>query len=178
MAALPLMRDRGVSALRAADRAAVPADARPSRRRAAAQRPSLALVEAPRRRRWPVLVAGAAWTCIVVGLLSAAVFHTQLAERQLEIDRLERSVNAERERFDELRYQRAELRSPVRLAEAATALGMHRGRASTFVSVEADALARQLATAGHIDDTLVRIVIHTDPLDQFRSVKEVTEAGS
>lgn len=120
-------------------------------------------------------MAGIAWTLVVLGLLGAAVFHTQLAERQLRLDRLDRAVAAERERFDDLRYQRAELRSPVRLAEAATALGMHRGEATTFVSVAPDAVARQLAAAGPIDDDVVRIVVHTDPLDQFRAVKSVTE---
>lgn len=136
-------------------------------------RPSLSLVE-PKPRRWPALVAGLAWTFIVAGLLATAVFHTQLAERQLEIDRLDRAVAGERDRFDELRYRRAQLRSPVRLAEAATALGMHRGRATTFVSVAPDALARQLATAGPVDDSIVQIVMHNDPLDQFRAVKSVT----
>ena len=110
-------------------------------------------------------------------MLGAAVFHTQLAERQLRIGQLERSVNDERERFDELRYERAELRSPVRLAAAASELGMRRGRASTFVSVTPEAVARQLAAAGPIGDNLVRIVLHTEPLDQFRAVKSVTEAA-
>jgi len=157
MAALPLIRD-----------------VRLHRRAEPETRPSLVVVE--HRRRWPAVIAGSVWVIIVVGLLGAAVFHTQLAGRQLRIDRLDRAVAAERERFDELRYQRAELRSPVRLAEAALALGMHRGEVSTYVSVAPEALARQLAVAGPIDDQVVQIVIHTDPLDQFRAVKEVTEA--
>lgn len=140
---------------------------------AAERRPSLVLVET-KRRRWPALVAGVVWTFIVAGLLATAVFHTQLAERQLEIDRLDRAVAAERDRFDELRYQRAELRSPVRLSEAASALGMSRGRATTFVDVTPEAFARQLATAGPINDDIVQIVMHNDPLDQFRAVKSVT----
>ena len=157
MLALPLLRDSK------------------SRRSTAATRPSLTVV--PRRRRWPALLAGLAWSLVFLGLLGAAVFHTQLAERQLRLDRLDRQVAAERERFDELRYARAELRSPVRLAGAASELGMRRGRASTFVSVAPEAVARQLAAAGPIDDNAVRIVIHTDPLDQFRAVKSVTEAA-
>lgn len=139
----------------------------------AAARPSLTVVQ--RRRRWPAVLAGLAWTLVFIGLMAAAVFHTQLAERQLRLDRLDRQVAAERERFDELRYERAELRSPVRLAAAASELGMRRGRASTFVSVTPEAVARQLAAAGPIGDDVVRIVIHTDPLDQFRAVKGVSE---
>jgi hypothetical protein len=136
-------------------------------------KPTLTVV--PRRRRWPAVIAGLAWVLVSLGLLGAAVFHTQLAERQLRLDRLDRAVAVERERFDELRYERAELRSPVRLAADASELGMRRGRASTFVSVTPEAVARQLAAAGPIGDDAVRIVIHTDPLDQFRAVKSVTE---
>lgn len=155
MIALPLLRD-----------------SKP-RRAGAATRPSLTVVS--RRRRWPALLAGLAWTLVFLGLLGAAVFHTQLAERQLRLDRLDRQVTAERERFDELRYERAELRSPVRLADVASELGMRRGRASTFVSITPEAVARQLAAAGAIGDNAVQIVIHTDPLDQFRAVKSVSE---
>jgi hypothetical protein len=163
MIALPLLRD---------------GESRRSASRKAAQQPARkpTLTVVPRRRRWPAVIAGLAWVLVSMGLLGAAVFHTQLAERQLRLDRLDREVAIERERFDELRYERAELRSPVRLAAAASELGMRRGRASTFVSVTPDAVARQLAAAGPIDDDAVRIVIHTDPLDQFRAVKSVTEA--
>ena len=160
MIALPLLRD---SAPRRSKSAATPA-----------AKPALTVV--PRRRRWPAVLVGLIWSLIFLGLLGAAVFHTQLAERQLELDRLDRQVSAERERFDELRYERAELRSPVRLAADASQLGMRRGRASTFVTVTPEAVARQLAAAGPIGDNAVRIVIHTDPLDQFRAVKSVTEA--
>jgi len=155
MPALPLLRD-----------------SKPQKARAA-ERPSLTVV--PRRRRWPALVGALAWSLVFLGLLGAAVFHTQLAERQLRLDRLDRQVSAERERFDELRYERAELRSPVRLADAASALGMYRGEVSTFVAVTPEAVARQLAAAGAIGDNAVQILIHTDPLDQFRAVKSVTE---
>jgi hypothetical protein len=162
MIALPLLRD---SAPRRSGTAAA--------ERAAASKPALTVV--PRRRRWPAVVAGLVWALVSLGLLGAAVFHTQLAERQLRLDRLDRQVAIERERFDELRYERAELRSPVRLAAAASELGMQRGRASTFVSVTPEAVARQLAAAGPIGDNAVRIVLHTEPLDQFRAVKGVTQ---
>jgi len=161
MAALPLLRD--VAPRRGDGRAKKSIN------------PSLAVV--PRRRRWPALLAGLAWSTVFLGLLGAAVFHTQLAERQLRIDRLERSVAAERERFDELRYQRAELRSPVRLAVAASEMGMERGDASEFVEISPLLLAQQIASAGIIDERAVRITIDTDPLDQFRAVKAVTEVA-
>lgn len=135
-------------------------------------RPSLELVQ--RRRRWPAILAGAAWAVVFVGLLGTAIFHTQLAERQLQLDRLDRELFVERERFNELRYERAELRSPVRLAAAATELGMSRGTLTTFVAVEPHTLARQLAAAGPNTDDVVQLVVATDPLAQFRAVKSVS----
>ena len=134
-------------------------------------KPNLAVV--PRRRRWPAVIGALAWAALFAGLLGAAVFHTQLAERQLRIDRLDRAVAEQRELFDELRYQRAELRSPVRLAEAAGAMGMGRGDTSDFVGVAPEAVARQLAAAGTLDATS-RVIVETDPLQQFRDVKAVT----
>lgn len=157
MPAIPLIRD-------------IPPKRRTTER--AAARPSLVVME--RRRRWPAVLAVLLWTTVFLGMLGAAVFHTQLAGRQLRIDRLERSVAAERERFDELRYQRAELRSPVRLAAAASELGMRRGDATEFIDIAPDALVRQIASAGVIDERAVRITIDTGPLDQFRAVKSVT----
>lgn len=155
MAALPLLRD-------------ISPFEKPSRR----NRPDLAVV--PRRRRWPAVFIGFAWAILFAGLLATAVFHTQLAERQLKIDRLERSVVAERELFDELRYERARLRSPVRLASAAGEMGMRRGPNGEFVEVDAQELAIQLAAAGAIDEGAVQIIINFEPLDQFRDVKSVT----
>jgi len=155
MAALPLLRD-----------------VKPIRTPVSAERANLVVV--PRRRRWPAVFVGLISLILFAGLLGAAVFHTQLAERQLRIDRLERSVTAERELFDELRYERARLRSPVRLATAAGAMGMHRGSNGEYIEVTAQQLARQLAAAGSIDETAVQIIISSEPLDQFRDVKSVT----
>lgn len=155
MAALPLLRD-----------------VQPLRKSAPGKRPELSVV--PRRRRWPAVLAVFLSALVFTALLGAAVFHTQLAERQLRIDRLERSVTAQRELFDELRYERARLRSPVRLAAAAGEIGMRRGSNGVFVEVSAQQLARQLAAAGAIDDGAVQVIVSSEPLEQFRDVKSVT----
>jgi hypothetical protein len=147
--------------------------AKPASPRTTTVKPLLAVV--PRKRRWPAVVAGVAWVGLFACLLGAAVFHTQLAERQLHIDRLERAVEEQRELFDELRYERAELRSPVRLAAAAGAMGMGRGDTGEFVSVTPEAVARQVAAAGAIDGGTSQVIIDTDPLQQFREVKAVTD---
>lgn len=144
----------------------------PRRRGGSSRQPKLTLTV--RRRRWPALVAALAFTLVLAGMFGAAVFHTQLAGRQLQIDRLERDVNVERERFDQLRHERATLRSPARLAEAASAMGMVRGDAGTFVEVDPMVLARQLAAAGYFEDDGGQIIVQNDPLDQFRDVKSVS----
>jgi hypothetical protein len=183
MSAMPLRRDTDpISAKPVAVVATRTRSSRSSARQPPTAKPSVAkstvakpaLVIVARKRRWPAVVAGLAWAALFAGLLGAAVFHTQLAERQLHIDRLERAVEEQRELFDELRYERAELRSPVRLAEAAGAMGMERGDTGEFIRVTPEAVARQIVAAGSIDDGTVRVIVETDPLQQFRDVKAVT----
>ncbi len=85
----------------------------------------------PRRRPavgWFVVLGGLVFAL----LLGVTVFQTRLAQNQLELDRVERAVDAERERFDELRLQRAELRSPAYLAAAAASIGMIPGSDETM----------------------------------------------
>lgn len=154
-----------ITAARSAPRA-------PAARASADKRPTLSVVRT--RPRWPAAVGGAFLLAVMVAMLGAAVFHTQLAERQLEIDQLERHVEEERARFDELRRDRAVLRSPERIAAEATALGMVRGETSRFIEIDPMALARQLAAAGATDDDTRRVIAETGPLDQFRDVKSVS----
>ena len=133
-------------------------------------KPQLSLV--PRRRR----AAGfaVALSIVLAGLmLGSAVLHTSLAERQLEIDRLERGVAAAQERFDVLRRARAELRSPTRLSAEATRIGMHPAATSEFVPVDGLTVAIAIAATGEVLDD--RDAIESlQPLDQFRLVKAVS----
>ncbi|MFK7918308.1 MAG: hypothetical protein AB8G14_09550 [Ilumatobacter sp.] len=137
------------------------------------ERPELKVVTR-QHRRGPALVGGVVIGVVMVAMLGAAVFHTQLAERQLAIDELERQVQIERERFDELRRDRAVLRSPQRIADEARALGMIPGVANRFISVDPGALAAQLAAGGATDGLATSVVDDVDPLDQFRDVKSVS----
>jgi cell division protein FtsL len=137
-----------------------------------AQAPTLRLVKG--RPRWPAVVGSSLIVFVMVAMLGAAIFHTQLAERQLEIDDLEREVRVERDRFDQLRLQRAVLRSPERIATEATLLGMVTGETSDFVAVDPMELAMQLAAAGVSTDQGDRSIGSTDPLDQFSDVKSVS----
>jgi hypothetical protein len=134
--------------------------------------PGARLSVVPRRRR----AAGfaAVLSLVLAGLmLGSAVLHTSLAERQLEIDRLERSVSAAQERFDGLRRARAELRSPSRLSAEATRIGMHPADTSEFVPVDGLTVAIAIAATGEVIDDAA-VVEHFQPLDQFRLVKAVS----
>jgi hypothetical protein len=132
--------------------------------------PHLAVV--PRRRR-AAGFAVALSVLVAVVMLGAALLHTRLAERQLQIDRLERAVASAQDEFDVLRRQRAELRSPNRLATEAGRLGMRTAVVSEFVEVDGVTLARAIAATGQSNAT-ERIIHQLDPLDQIRLVKAVS----
>jgi hypothetical protein len=141
-----------------------------------AQRRAIAtpLTVVPGRRRMAWFAVG---LTVLVGLVltGALLLHTRLAERQLQVDALERSVREERQQFDVLRAQRAELRSPTRLADAADGLGMSPGLESQFISVDPMVLAITIARTGEVpatDDDLGGDA-RLRPLDQFRIVKSL-----
>ena len=101
-------------------------------------RPTLLVV--PRRRRAARLIA-AGFAVVFVLMLGAAAFQTQLARRQLTLDTLDRRISAAHEQYDVLRRERAELRSPGRLAEEAARLGMVPATQTQFVSLDPDVVA-------------------------------------
>lgn len=136
------------------------------------QRPQLRVV--PKRR---LAANAAAIAVVVIGvlMLSAVVLHTRLAERQLDIDRLERQVENEHARFDVLRNNRAELRAPTRLSAAAANLGMMPAIDTQFAEVDPYLYAYVLAVTGGISDEDGALVAN-DALDQVRRVR-AAEAG-
>lgn len=168
--ALPLRRDpeeRPARTVRTAPRTRVASTARTTRTTTV---PRLTVV--PRRRRAAGFVV--TLSVLIVGLmLGAAMLHTQLAERQLRIDRLDRSVREAEDRFDVLRRQRAELRAPTRLATEARALGMVPADVTEFVEVDGGTIAMAIAATGHPSTDGVRVE-RPEPLDQFLLVKRAT----
>lgn len=136
--------------------------------------PNLAVVEGRRRVAWFAVTLSVMIGGVMVGALT---LHTRLAERQLQIDELERSVRTAQTDFDVLRAERAELRSPTRLAEQAALLGMIPGDESEFVATDPMTYARVIASTGEVP---VAEVIgagantRLEPLDQFRLVKSVS----
>jgi cell division protein FtsL len=128
--------------------------ARPAARRAPttsrAARP--ALLRAPARTRKPALrvvdnearlhtrrVRRVMWVLaglVVVAMFAAVTFHVQLAQGQLELDRIERETAKAREQYQQLRLQYAQQSSPAAIELRAKALGMVRaGEVPTYVAV-------------------------------------------
>lgn len=137
-------------------------------------RPQLAVVEGRRRVAWFAVSLAVMIGGIMIGALT---LHTRISERQLRIDTLERSVRQAQTDFDILRAERAELRSPTRLAERAGQLGMVPGDESEFVDVDPMTYAIVIATTGEIpiaDVIGVGANTRLEPLDQFRLVKSAS----
>lgn len=134
-----------------------------------APRPSLVVV--PRRRR-AARFLGVLCALIVLAMLGAASFQTLLAQRQLELDRLDRAIVDAREQYEVLRQERAELRSPQRLAGIATAAGMIPTKQSSFVPLSPELVAVVQESVGQLG--VSGSGSSSDPLEQFRIVKSLT----
>ena len=78
------------------------------------------------RTRRVRLVAWLVGALVVVALLAAVAFHVQLAQGQLELDRLDRQTAAARAQYQQLRLEYAQQSSPAAIVYRATALGMVR----------------------------------------------------
>jgi len=132
-------------------------------------RPQLTVV--PRRRRTARLVTFSAFL-ITSLMLGAAAFQTQLARRQVELDRIDRQIRVARTTFNDLRQQRAELRSPERLATSGASLGMRAASKTEFVDIAPEVVAEVQQSAGGVFDPGVEAV---DPVfEEFKVVKSIT----
>src|SRR5882672_8413508 len=123
----------------------------PLPRSASAATPHLAVV--PRRRRTVSLIV-CACALLFSLCLGAVAFQTKLAQNQLALDKVEREVATARERYDVLRRQRAELRSPNRLAIEATRLGMKPAENGEFMTITPDVAASVAAAASGLPNTV------------------------
>ena len=156
---------------------AIPLRTTPALRRSPGARPPGARLQVlPARRRvagFMVLLT----TLVGVVLIGAVLLHTRLAERQLDIDDLERSVREQQEEYDILRAQRAELRAPTRLAAEASGLGMVAGAETIYLEVDPMVLAVTIARTGELPPGVGAQPgdnARMQPLDQFRLVKSVS----
>lgn len=142
----------------------------PTRPTAGGHAPELKVV--PRRRHLVgVLLVVVA---VVVGVMMAVtVFHTRLAERQYQLDVLDRQVAEERARFDVLRRERAWMASPERLAARASELGLVAGGRTEFLDVPPEVLALVAASTAGLDPRVAAPAL--TPLDDFRAVKQALQ---
>ena len=132
--------------------------------------PGPQLTVVPRRRRTARLVAFAAFLTTSL-MLGAAAFQTQLARRQVELDRIDRQIRAARNDFDDLREQRSELRSPERLATSGAAIGMTAATKTEFIEIAPEVVAEVQQSAGGVFDPGAEAM---DPVfEEFKVVKSI-----
>jgi cell division protein FtsL len=126
----------------------------PAPRREPEPRPALQVVrEANRRPRY------ALWTVIAVGGVFAlffglVMFHTVLLKNQRRLDQLDTQVRDQQATYQQLRLQVAQLQSPERILEVATAkLGLVPSSGTTYLTPSgADAVAARQAQAEKATD--------------------------
>lgn len=143
--------------------------------RAAFDRPRLVVIRGRRRAtRYFVTVM----TILSFAMGGVIFLNTQLAMRQYSLDELDGQLKDEQQLFEELRAQRAELRSLDRLAPLAAAIGMESSSQSEFVTVDPWVYARQIALSGQVPGAETGDVsIPNDPMEQYRQVKELVEVA-
>jgi hypothetical protein len=104
-------------------------------------------------------------------MLGAAAFQTQLARRQVQLDQVDRQIRLARNDFNALRSQRAELRSPARLAASGAALGMSSATKTEFIDIAPEVIAAVQQSAGGVFDPGAEA---QDPVfEEFKVVKSV-----
>ncbi len=84
-------------------------------------------------------------------MLGIATFQTRMAQTQVEIDQLQRSIDRARATKQSLERQRAELRSPVRLGREAQAMGMVQAGTVGFVQVDLETYVDAIAASGRME---------------------------
>jgi cell division protein FtsL len=126
----------------------------PAPRREQPRRPSLRVVD--ERNRQPRY---AMWTVIGVGgvfalFFALVLFHTVLLNNQRRLDQLDTQVRDEQASYQQLRLQVAQLQSPERILEVATAkLGLVPSNGTTYLTPSGpDAVAARQAEAQKASD--------------------------
>ncbi len=128
---------------------------RPGNRRNSKQnnaKPQLRVVQPVTRSKFSKI------TLVIFALASVltfiVIFQTVIAEQQLQLDKVSTDVRLARQHYNELRQQRAELRSPDYLRAQAIILGMWPGSGAKFEEIPADVVTMVLASTGDMDDSI------------------------
>jgi hypothetical protein len=136
-----------------------------------ATRPRLVVVERGSRLVWVISLSALGLCCL---LFFTAILRTELAEQQLKLDGLNRSVVMARDHYNDLRHERAFLESPGRLSSEAAKLGMKPAGNARFVAVDPDVVASVLASTGDLMDRVAEEA--TSPLDEFGRIKSEVDS--
>lgn len=126
----------------------------------------------PTRRRAARLV-GCGFAVVFVLMVGAAAFQTQLARRQVELDKIDRAIRTANEDYSRLRQERAELRAPGHLATEASKLGMQPGDQTTFVALDPDVVAEVQRSAGGV---FAGTGSDVAAIDEYAAVKQIIGA--
>lgn len=129
-------------------------------------RPRLVEKQRGGRAFW-VLVVSAALVCGVFFL--AALVHVELAQQQMKLDSLTKTVAMARDNYNVLRHERSLLISPDNLSAQAARLGMKPATQARFVAVDPDIIAGVLASTGDLSDAVARD--EQSPLNEFGQLK-------
>jgi cell division protein FtsB len=128
-------------------------------------RPHLTVV--PRRRR--VLgIAVLVSAFVATAMLGAAAFQVYLARAQLQIDQLDRQIRDTSARYEQLRLERAELRSPGNLQAIAEQWQLRPDDSASFMVLGPDVLAVAKQSSSLLDPGYSS---ERELLEQFRTVK-------
>lgn len=136
-----------------------------------ATRPRLVVVERGSRLVWVISLSALGLCCL---LFFTAILRTELAEQQLKLDGLNRSVVMARDHYNDLRHERAFLESPGRLSSEAAKLGMKPAGNARFVAVDPAVVASVLASTGDLMDRVAEEA--TSPLDEFGRIKSEVDS--
>lgn len=126
-----------------------------------------ALTVVPRRRRTVGVVVSVA-SFVALAMLGAAASQVYLARGQLAIDQLDRQIRDTTERYEQLRLERAELRSPGRLQAVAEQWNLQPDGDATFMVLSPDVIATMRRSSALLDPAYGS---EAALLEQFRTVK-------
>lgn len=108
---------------------------------------------------------------LVAVMMTVVVAQTRIAENQMQLDRIESRIGAERDRYNQLRLERSQLREPARLVVEARALGMQPGVGVDFTTVDPMTVAAVLVATGGVDPDL--LTDGEDPLREYGEFKAI-----
>ncbi|MFM9083006.1 MAG: hypothetical protein ACKOQ7_03775 [Actinomycetota bacterium] len=136
------------------------------------RRPVLSVVQGRASAGWKLVAS------IIVAsacLLGVVALQARMAQRQMQLDKINSDITRARQHFDTLRAQKAEMQSPTYLIARAHQIGLVPGVFQRVVEIPADIAAEVVATTGKIDDDVADTP--ESSLDKFGRLKPAVVGG-